>query len=196
MQTLMFPFSSSFMSMWTITFCFSLFLGMTMFNERPNFFFSLLPLLLLGEVGGKKIRGELCINIVGLALNHRCNGGSVSQNFELWPLFTIWRFPGFKGRPGFKIGFYEVLTLDIFQVLCLSLLLPKQFQVSKKRMKSWRQKLPKSQVCPYPSIHPARAFCPTKSWIPTVLITNVIVVIICVFVAVVISWSSSWVNSS
>ena len=108
---------------------------MTMFNERPNFFFSLLPVLLLGEVGAKKIRGELCINKVGLALNHRCNGGSVSQNFELWPLFTIWRFPGFKGRPGFKIGFYEVLTLDILQVLCLSLLLPKQFQVSKKRMK-------------------------------------------------------------
>ena len=163
-------------------------------------------MLLLGEVGGKKIRGELCINKVGLALNHRCNGGSVSQNFELWPLFTIWRFPGFKGRPGFKIGFYEVLTLDILQVLCLSLLLPKQFQVSKKRMKktqlqmmlkkNWKQKLPKSQVCPYPSIHPARAFCPTKSWIPTVLITNVIVVIICVFVAVVIIWSSSWVNSS
>ena len=131
----MFPFSSSFMSMWTITFCFSLFLGMTMFNERPNFFFSLLPVLLLGEVGAKKIRGELCINKVGLALNHRCNGGSVSQNFELWPLFTIWRFPGFKGRPAFRIGLYEVLTLDILQVLCLSLLLPKQFQVSKKRMK-------------------------------------------------------------
>ena len=108
---------------------------MTMFNERPNFFFSLLPVLLLGEVGAKKIRGELCINKVGLALNHRCNGGSVSQNFELWPLFTIWRFPGFKGRPAFRIGLYEVLTLDIFQVLCLSLLLPKQFQVSKKRMK-------------------------------------------------------------
>ena len=48
-------------------------------------FFSLLPVLLLGGVGdgGKKIRGELCINIVGLALSHRCNGGSVSQNFEL-----------------------------------------------------------------------------------------------------------------
>ena len=160
----MFPFSSSFMSMWTITFCFSLFLGMTMFNEHPNYFFSLLPVLLLGGVGdgGKKIRGELCINIVGLALNHRCNGGSVSQNFELWPLFTIWRFPGFKGRPAFRIGLYEVLTLDIFQVLCLSLLLPKQFQVSKKRMKKtelqmmlkkFKTKIAKKPSFPL-SIHP------------------------------------------
>ena len=49
----------------------------------------------------------------------------------------------------------------------------------------------KAKFFPYPSIHPARAFCLTKSWIPTVLITNVIVVIICVFVAVVIIWSSS-----
>ena len=59
---------------------------MSMFSEHPQILFSLLFGLssCLERLEPKKIRGELCINKVGLALNHRCNAGRSAKtlNFD------------------------------------------------------------------------------------------------------------------